>query len=224
MIVSILGFMRACMKGRIKVIKLLLQQSENIPKMTNIKDANGKNGFMLACQWGKSEVVKYLVNESENLKMSLDDVYSGFKLACTPTGYKVIPIILQNEEYLSYISKKEEQNVEENEFGEKIIKVKGEETGNRQQIQSLKALGFHSSTPKSYEIVVNFDEITSQIPRGVKCKKMVTRKDNTQKGQDDPEPVVVQRRVNELKEGIYGAVNRKHQHLSMVIQKNINSS
>ena len=71
---------------------------------------------------------------------------------------------------------------------------------------------------------MNFDEITSQIPRGVKCKQFVTSKDNTQKGLDDIEKVIVQRRVNELKEGIYGTVNRKHQHLSMVIQKNINSS
>ena len=80
--------MKACMMGsksHIEVIKLLIEKSENIPNMTNIKDANDKNGFMLACQWGKSGVVEYLVNESENLKMSLDDVYSGFKLACTHT-------------------------------------------------------------------------------------------------------------------------------------------
>ena len=174
-----LGFMKACMMGREKVVKLLLENSDNIPEMIDIKDSHKTNGFMLACKWGKSEVVSLLVNHSvTETEMSLDDVYSGFKLACTREGYKVIPLILENKTYLSHIWEKEKENVVINEFKEETIRV---------SVQCN----------VKYEIVVNFDEITNPIPRGVKCKL---------EGQDeqDKHGTLVQMR----KEKIYGRVKQ----------------
>ena len=134
-----LGFNRACLMGKPKVIEFLLQHAGDIlDEMTRMYDGTGMTGFMQACQWNKVEVVELLIHSS----IGKSDVYAGFILACQNKRKKIIVTIFQNDKFRKHILKKEVEN------GNVIRKQDGK-TELRQKIEWLN---------QSQEMVISFDE------------------------------------------------------------------
>ena len=176
--------MKACMNGKSEVVELLLRNSKNIQEMTSIEDSHNMNGFKLACRWGKYDVVDLLLNNEET-KMSLDDIYFGYKLACTKEGYKVIRHILKIEKYRAHILEKENQRVTKDEFGQTILKIPSK------------------WMEDDFEIVITLDENTNPVSIGVKCKPIVPAKPNEiletiDEEQDETDNLIPQLRNNTI--------------------------
>ena len=133
------GFSRACLMGKNKVIEFLLEHAGDVlDEMMRMHDLKGMTGFMLACQWNKVEVVQTLIGSS----IGKSDVYEGFILACKNKREKIIGIILQNDEFRKHILKKEDAK-------RNVIRMKHGKTELRQQIEFLN---------QNQELVISFDE------------------------------------------------------------------
>lgn len=139
-----LGFNRACLMGKPKVIEFLLEHAgDSLDEMMRMYDGTGMTGFMHACQWNKVEVVELLIDSS----IGKSDVHEGFLLACQNKREKIIAIIFQNDKFRKHILIKEEDK------GNVIRKQYGN-TELRQQIQWLS---------QNQEMVISFDERNHQL-------------------------------------------------------------
>ena len=78
------GFTRACMMGRLKVLEILLNH-KNYKVMLSVKNSQNGSGFVQACHWGKDKIVEVLLNRDI---IGEDELYLGFKSACTKNGKK----------------------------------------------------------------------------------------------------------------------------------------
>ena len=117
--------------------------------------------------------------------MSLDDIYFGYKLACTKEGYKVIRHILKIEKYRAHILEKENQRVTKDEFGQTILKIPSK------------------WMEDDFEIVITLDENTNPVSIGVKCKPIVPAKPNEiletiDEEQDETDNLIPQLRNNTI--------------------------
>ena len=134
-----LGFNRACLMGKPKVIEFLLNHADDaLDDMMRMYDGRGMTGFMQACQWNKAEVVELLIGSS----IGKSDVYEGFILACKNKREKIIGIILQNDEFRKHILKKEDDKGN-------VIRMQHGKTEIRQQIECLN---------QNQELFISFDE------------------------------------------------------------------
>ena len=144
-----IGFIRACLMGKSKVIEFLLEHAGDVlDEMMRMYDGTGMTGFMHACQWNKVEVVELLIGSS----IGKSDVYEGFLLACQNKREKIIAIIFQNDKFRKHILIKEEDK------GNVIRKQYGN-TELRQQIQWLS---------QNQEMVISFDERNHQLDIEIK--------------------------------------------------------
>ena len=107
------GFKHACRAGRVKIVEMLIDKSENeknnpLTKSLKFdftaKNNFGHNGFHLACGAGHSKVVELLINRSESLNFDLTaknlSGHTGFHLACAAGHTKVVEVLKDKSEYL----------------------------------------------------------------------------------------------------------------------------
>ena len=139
-VVFVIGFNRACLMGKSKVVEFLLEHAGDVlDDMMRMYDGKGMTGFMHACQWNKVEVVELLIGSSLE-KPGKSDVYEGFILACKNKREKIIGIILQNDEFRKHILKKEDNK------------------GNVTRMQHGKTELRHQTLNENQELVISFNE------------------------------------------------------------------
>ena len=112
------GFKHACRAGRVNIVEMLIDKSENeknnpLTKWNPTKSLSfdftaknnfGHNGFHLACGAGHSKVVELLINRSESLNFDLTaknvSGHTGFHLACAAGHTNVVEVLKDKSEYL----------------------------------------------------------------------------------------------------------------------------
>ena len=107
------GFKHACRTGRVNIVEMLIDKSENEknnPLTKSLKfDFTAKNnfghtGFHLACEAGHTNVVELLIDRSESLKFDLTakngNGHTGFHLACAAGYWNVVEMLKDKSESL----------------------------------------------------------------------------------------------------------------------------
>ena len=159
-----LGFNRACLMGKPKVIEFLLEHAGDVlDEMMQMYDGTGMTGFMQACQWNKVEVVELLIGSS----IGKSDVYEGFLLACRNKRKKIISIIFQNGKFRRHILKKEVEK-------RNVIRKQDGKTELRQKIEWLN---------QNQEMVICFDEY--KYPLNIEIKVNSTLNEDKEEGNND---------------------------------------
>ena len=115
-----LGFNKACLMGRVKVVSILLDSIKNVEEIIQIKDGSEKTGFMHACEFGKVEVIELLLRKYHK-SIATEHLYKGFKLACSHTGKKVIPLLLHNGRLRYHVLQNETKYITRCESGMVLI-------------------------------------------------------------------------------------------------------
>ena len=97
------------------------------------QDVEERTGFVEACEFGKKEMVELLSNEYQSY-IGKENMYMGFKSACSPVGEKVIPILTKNKALRSVVLQREANNITE-EFRMTFIRTQFKRKGKSREYQ-----------------------------------------------------------------------------------------
>ena len=93
-------FHQYCLGLNVKVLKILLDHTEDVVMDYNATDSKGQTGFMKACEKGLHLNVECLILNSQKIKLDLnatdDNWMTGYMLACKNRNALVVETMLQH--------------------------------------------------------------------------------------------------------------------------------
>ena len=98
--------MLSCEKGKLKIVKILIQNNCNIHDKTDL----GSNAFMYACKFGHVEIVKLLILKHCDIHAKNKNGENCFLFACENGNLEIVKILMENNIDLHVKTYKDKRN------------------------------------------------------------------------------------------------------------------